>query len=328
MLFSRTKLMQWRDLINVSPVFEDPEVLAGRKAEDFLTRIVESNLKYKGVHCFVGKRVPCPEKSRRYEIDLIVLTKKQLHVIEVKNWSGSLVEENGQWIQHKLNGQSIEHDNLTDHNSAKLQSLQDYLQKHDIHIDPSYISQKVVLINPRLKISPQIQSDPNVIPRSHLDHYLQSQKGASFSERMLHSVIESCTSSETGSILLDGLFKAMPRKQLKRTIEALGSLRTWDLIGLHGGKILQGDARRISIGGQRFELEPLQRDEKIELRWKRGKLSSLFSSCVMNFAFGKTKLQKRSYRLNPLEDHILFHKAGNPQISQIDLKQIEWIKRG
>ncbi|BBP46085.1 hypothetical protein THMIRHAS_14580 [Thiosulfatimonas sediminis] len=327
-MFSRDKLKQWRELIRVKPQFENPEVLAGRQAEDFLAQIVESNLKHKGAYCFVGKRVPNNEKACRSEIDLIVLTKKQLHVIEVKNWSGLLSSHNGDWIQHKSDGQQLRFDNLTAHNSSKLRALVDYLHSYGAAIEPRFISQKVVFINPRLQIAPQIAQDPNVIPRSRLDKYLKSQKGASFSERMLHSVIESCTSSEAGSIILDGLFKAMQRKQLKLAVQALGELRSWDLIGLHGGKILQGDARKLYIGSHIIDPEPLERESFITLKWRRQKVSALLKSYLLNMALGKTKIGKQRYVLNPIEDNLKFHKAGQAEISRIPLKEIEWIKRG
>lgn len=327
-MFSSSKLKQWRDLIQVRPQSEDPEVLAGRKAEDFLGQIVESNLKRRGAYCFVGKRVPNLEKGCRSEIDLIVLTKKQLHVIEVKNWSGLLTEDNDSWVQHKKDGQQLKFDNLTAHNSSKMNALIDYLQSYGVEIAPQFLSQKVVFINPRLKISQQIANDPNVIPRSRLDQYIQSQKGATFSERMLHSVIESCTSAEAGSIILDGLFKAMPRKQLKLAVEALSELRSWDLIGLHGGKILQGDARKIYISSQIIDPDPFPQGETITLKWRRGKVKSLLQSYILNFSLGKTRIKKQRFPLNPLEDNIKFHKAGHAEISKIPLKEIDWIKRG
>lgn len=327
-MFSSAKLKQWRELIQVMPQSEDPEVIAGRKAEDFLSQIVDSNLKRKGAHCFVGKRVPNQEKACRSEIDLIVLTKKQLHVIEVKNWSGLLTEENGNWVQHKNDGQKLIFDNLTAHNSSKLRALIGYLNERGVSIAPKHISQKVVFINPRLKMSASIANDPNIIPRSRLDSYLNSQKGASFSERMLHSVIESCTSAEAGSIILDGLFKAMTRKQVKATAKSLSELRSWDLVGLYGGKILQGDARKLCIGRHIIDPAPLPQEATINLFWRRNKVGSLLKSYLLNFSLGKTKIQKQRFVLNPIEDYIRFHKAGHPDISNIPLKQIEWIKRG
>lgn len=89
------RLKAWRDLMRADYTPEDPEVAAGRAAEQFLRTLVESNLKHKGAYCFLGKRVPSQRHKRRFEIDLVVLTKKHLHFLEVKNWSGDLVERGG-----------------------------------------------------------------------------------------------------------------------------------------------------------------------------------------------------------------------------------------
>ncbi len=78
------RLNEWRKLGKILPEDEDPEIMAGKKAERFLNVIIQSNLKYKGANCFLNKRVPSSRHKRKYEIDLIVLTRKQIHFIEFK----------------------------------------------------------------------------------------------------------------------------------------------------------------------------------------------------------------------------------------------------
>ena len=90
---------------------EDPAAMAGRQAERFLKSLINSNLKYKDTYYFINKRIPARFNARHYEIDLMVLTKKQLNIIEVKNWSGSLFTSNGYWVQLKRNGDKIKHKN-------------------------------------------------------------------------------------------------------------------------------------------------------------------------------------------------------------------------
>lgn len=69
----KSRLYYWSELRHVKPESEHPEIIAGRQGEDFLKSIITSNLRYKGIHCFVGKRVPSSKHGCRFEIDLIVL---------------------------------------------------------------------------------------------------------------------------------------------------------------------------------------------------------------------------------------------------------------
>src|SRR6056297_968826 len=83
------------------PKYEDPEVMAGRRAETMLRHIVDGHVKFRGSHCFTGKRVYNKALGHKNEIDLIVVSDKQLYILECKNWSGSLVKRDGKWVQIK-----------------------------------------------------------------------------------------------------------------------------------------------------------------------------------------------------------------------------------
>ena len=161
---------------------EDPEILAGRMAEKFLADLVDSNLRYKGANCFLNKRVPSREDGRRYEVDLMVLTKKQLNIIEVKNWSGHLFISDGKWKQQKRNGYVIEHTNVLKYFVKKKSVIVKYLKEKGIDLPPDFISHKVILINNNLAVSRDIQKNPDVITRDGLNDFLRSRKGAAFSE--------------------------------------------------------------------------------------------------------------------------------------------------
>ena len=45
----------------------------------------------------------------RYEIDLVVLTRKQISAIEIKNWSGSVTSDGENWIQTRMDASKIVH---------------------------------------------------------------------------------------------------------------------------------------------------------------------------------------------------------------------------
>jgi Holliday junction resolvase-like predicted endonuclease len=326
-MFSQEKLQEWIEFIGTDNIEEDPEVEAGRNAEQFLHGIITTNLKYKDSYCFVEKRVPSKKENRRFEIDLIVLTKKQLHVLEVKNWSGKLYPEGDSWIQEKRDGRKIVHPNLTTYQAKKTQVLIEYLKKFNINIDSSYIRQKVLFINPNLHIDPTIISNPDVIPRDKLDKYLKSQKGTSLFENILHSLIEICLDSEKSKIILEGLFNSMPSKEVNKARSALSDLRTWDRIKLNGGKILKGDAHYLLIDNRKIDLINLSPEEKISFNWQRNRFVSLIN-VVLDKPFGEAKVLNQTYKLNPKFDKIRFHTVGKEKPTNIPLKCVDWFVRG
>lgn len=323
-----TRLELWRDLIKTTPTLELEEVLAGRKAENFLHRLVGQHLKYKGASCYVGKRVPSTKFKRRFEVDLIILTKKQIHFVEVKNWSGQLIERNGQWVQMKRNGEEREHPNLTQYNAQKTEAMIEYLQGCGVDIPKSFISQKVLFMNRNLEIDPVIEADNNVIPYRKLSHYLHHQKGASLSERMIHSLVEVCVNTEKSKIILDGLFSAMDKKTVKQANIALSQLSTWDLIGYYGTRVVQGDILELYIDGKKQAIETLKSNDVIELNWVRSKVRGLLRAMLNQKPFGVTRLGKRKLPLHPVNDYIKFHCAGDPKPTEIALKQLSNITKG
>ena len=326
-MFSQEKLQEWIDLIKTDSIAEDPEVEAGRNAERFLHGIITTNLKYKDSYCFSGKRVKSKKEGRRFEIDLIVLTKKQLHVLEVKNWSGQLYMDGDSWIQEKRDGRIIVHPNLTTYQAKKTQVLIEYLKKFNINIDSSYIRQKVLFINPNLHIDPTIISNPDVIPRDKLDNYLKSQKGTSLFENMLYSLIEICLDSEKSKIILEEVFKSMQSSEVNKAKSALSELRTWDRIKLNGGKILNGDAYYLLINNRKIYLQNLPPEEKILFNWKRNRFIGLIN-VVLDKPWGETKVLNRTYQLNPKFDKIRFHSVGDEKPTSISLKCVDWFVRG
>src|SRR6516162_10915491 len=98
------RLGTWRALRREQPVSEDPAVQFGRDAELHLRDMVAAHFKHKGAHLFAGRRVPCPRRKMRREIDLIVLTPRMLSLIEVKSWSGELIDRGDVWLQLRRGG--------------------------------------------------------------------------------------------------------------------------------------------------------------------------------------------------------------------------------
>ena len=258
----------------------------------------------------------------------MVLTRKQLHVLEVKNWTGELFPRRDSWVQRKRDGREIGHQNLTRYNSQKVDVLLDYLLKHGIKLENSMVSRKVLFMNERLKIHPDILADPDVIDRRQLDNYLASQKGTSYGERLLFSVIEACLDAEKSSILVGGLFKAIKKREFKDAVKALSELRTWDLVGCYGGRILQGDGLSLRCNGKSYDLKKLEKEKRLEFRWQRNRFVGLLGTILTRRPIGRVRGLEKKLRLDPRTANLFFHAAGQPSPKTISLKQLEWFVRG
>ena len=317
------RLKAWHCLSKVESVQEKPEVLAGRTAELFLKTLVESHIKYKGCSCFIAKRVPSRQEGRRFEIDLIVLTKKRLHFLEVKNWSGQLNKKDGNWVQTRRNGKTVAHPNLTKYNSKKTDVMIKYLKSKGLNIDKSYFSQKVLFMNKNLTISNSILQDPDVIPIHKLDAFLESHPSLSFAAKMVHSIIEVCLESESGQIILDGLFKSLHSKQLEIATRAINELRSWDSLGLRGGRILKGDAIHLKIGNKELALNICHRETSFKVQWCRNKYWGLLMALI-NSPIGSIRIGDVCYDLDAKHDAIFFHVVGDTHPSLINLNSLDW----
>ncbi len=320
-------LKEWKNILYTKTAYEDPSVKAGRDAEEFLASMVETNLKYKGAYCYLGKRVPSQKEKRRYEIDLIVLTKKHIYMLEVKNWSGSLVKKGKNWVQVRNHGKEITNPNLTQYNREKQEIVIEYLKSKNIHLDKKYFSQKVIFMNKNLRLDKKIASDPNVIPYHKLDKYLANQKGTSYSERFLHSVVEFCLDAEKSSIIIDELFDAMNNSTFEKTQKALAKLQTWDKVVLHGGRILTGDALVLKLESKKIRMKSLQSNTEYRLKWNRSKFFGLLQVLLTKISLGKIKLKDGWHKIKTT-DTLKFHLAGDPSPVYIPLRDVDLIVRG
>lgn len=320
--------LEWRKIQDTQTHKEDPTKAAGQEGEEFVLALVESSLNYKGVYCFMNKRVRSKKDNKRYEVDLVVLTKKHIYFLEVKNWSGELFQKGNNWIQKRLSGETLMHPNLTHYNLKKQDAMIEYLRSKGINLDKSYFSQKVIFIKHKLKIAPKIVSNPNVIPAHKLDGYLSKQKTIGKVEKFIHSVIEFCLDSEKSGIVLDGIYHSMNKKQFEAAQKALSSLETWDKIVFNGGEVVTGDLLKLSIAnGKAVKIKSIPNGTQVELSWNRSKFGGLMQALFSKKALGQIKLKKQWQPIST-KDTVKFHSAGEKSPQKISLRDINMIVRG
>ena len=173
------RLRQWTEIQKVGPTLEAPDVTGGRDAELVLKQLVGASFAFKDGHVFAARRIPSKRQGRRREIDLIVCTPRMIHLIEVKNWSGTLSVDHGRWRQTRRSGDVVDHGDLIQTNLLKQDAVVEYLHDRGIAVDEKlirdHIVTEIIFMNPRLELDPAIEALPEIITRRELDHYLGRQ---------------------------------------------------------------------------------------------------------------------------------------------------------
>ncbi len=251
------RLRQWTEIQKVVPTLEAPDVTGGRDAEYVLKQLIGSSFAFKDGHVFAGRRIPSKRQGRRREIDLIVCSPTMIHLIEVKNWSGSLNVRNRRWSQSRRSGDVVDHGNLLETNLLKQDAVAEYLHDQGIAIDDKFIrdhvATEIIFMNPRLELDPAIEDLPEIITRRELDHFLGRQPKRGHAEWLFSSLIRALPrppnrgNGTTGSLVPPA--QPISAAKYNQITTCLAETETWDQLHLFGTKVLAGDLVRLQLGG-------------------------------------------------------------------------------
>jgi len=324
------RLREWREVVSTAPTAEDPEVLGGRQAEHFLHTLVQSHFNFKGASLYPNKRVPAG--YRRREIDLIVVTAKRIHIIEIKNWSGSLRIVGNRWVQTNRNGREIEHPDLVADHQDKNVVLIEYLRRQGVQLDPKvqakYLSNKVIFMNPRLVVQDRaITNHPDVLLPHRLNSYLNQQRPSGFGELILGSLVQWCLDTESADVVMDGYFGSLTPDKVAGVRAAVDQLGTWDTLQYFGSRVEIGDLIQVSVGGAVVSREQIGGRCICPVRWTRHKTWGLFKALTGVGPLGWLHLPDGARPLSP-SDFVFFHRPGEQAPIQIPLLGLNAITVG
>ena len=331
-----SRLRQWAEIQKVLPTLEAPDVTGGRDAEHVLKQLIGSSFAFKDGHVFAGRRIPSKRQGRRREIDLIVCTPCMIHLIEVKNWSGSLTVRKGRWSQSRRSGDVVDHGDLLETNLLKQDAIAEYLHDRGIAIDDKFIRDhivtEIIFMNPRMELDPAIEALPEIITRRELDHYLGRQPQRGHAEWLFSSLVELCRAAESkrDDRLARPGSKSIPAAKYKQITTCLSETETWDQLHLYGNKVLAGDLVRLQLGAasyRKHDLVQLTGNVPIRLWWTRSWLWGLFKAATGLGALGTVYLRKSRMNITAA-DTLTFHAVGDENPKTRGLAEVDRIVLG
>lgn len=323
----KADLKEWYMYVSAPKVYEDEVVQAGRDGEDFLQSLLkkhfnDSFLKKERAKFYSGKRIPRNDSSGKYEADLIVLTQRFIYLIEIKNWSGTLVpfnvypgyqrqgirakskkelqelSDDDLWLQVKRyyakggveQTEYVLHEDMLKLNAKKRETLVEYLKNSGIKIDERKIIHKVVFVNQKFEIQENMKNE-NLITYSEILHFIQSTGRSSLVEGVIKGLISLLVSQENARVISEIWYRSLDPKTFDDLDKCISSLRTWDYVKLNGGRILAGDCYYISDVDINSEFLT-QKGEKITLPNKYLKENYIDDNTDMKTVFLFSKLNQ------------------------------------
>ncbi|KAJ8019030.1 hypothetical protein HOLleu_42631 [Holothuria leucospilota] len=216
---------------------EDDQIKAGREAERELVNF----LREQGVpssHVFCGLRVPDTFQTKKYEIDIVVLTEFGIYTIEVKNWVGAVLpgNEGKTWIQRKRDIRDdqaevtyeVNHDNPLEQLKFKTQLLRTHLLRNEACISKTFFHPRVVFTNHLTELDKSLEAMEEIVSPGKYLQFVESFKWG-VATKLLNSVVPGLL---TGQLSYSAIEAAR---------QILCKVGTWDILHLNGGRQLMGD---------------------------------------------------------------------------------------
>jgi hypothetical protein len=180
------------------------------------------------------------------------LTKKNIYIIECKNWAGEIVSyhENKDNITYRSNpyAKIEKRENPVKLNNYKLRLLHSLINKKVGPIPIDRFVNKVIFINKNMLYPENMLQSPNVITYNTLSSYFSAQETGqafNFQKILLSGLLKLITTEERADQTLVSKYGDIPN--FTKILRFLDKLPTWDymtLIGKDGKKFtLSGDVR-------------------------------------------------------------------------------------
>ncbi|MDR1395063.1 MAG: NERD domain-containing protein [Deltaproteobacteria bacterium] len=310
--------------------------IKGDEGEQQLKAFIMSNKNFEKATIYSSKRIFDSFINHKREIDVIVVSKKSIYVIECKNWSGQIVsfKEKSDNLNYKHNSMAFveARPNPLKENSYKLNILKELIKNNVGDIPDKFFVNKVVFINKHMLYPPALEKAPNAVTYNQLAGYFSLQKtgqGFSLPKTLVSGLLKLLLSQETAQLAIEAKYGDLPG--FDRVLEYLDSLPTWDYLTLlkaDGSKVtLAGDVRfykNVFFGPQHY------RDmQNITVKYKESliipllfKYSALFAQ--IKWSEGAKGARPGKLPLNA-QGFIEFQIAGDPDCKTYSILDVDSI---
>ncbi|MDR0620973.1 MAG: NERD domain-containing protein [Deltaproteobacteria bacterium] len=229
-----------------------PKKVMGDEGEKKLKQFILSNKNFSRSVIFSSKRIFDSDVNHKREIDIIVLTKQKIYIIECKNWAGEIVSYNEKkdTIAYRSNpsAKMEKRENPVKLNNYKLKLLHSLINKKIAPLPMDRFVNKVIFINKHMLYPANLEESSNVITYKTLSSYFSSEETGqafSFQKVLLTGLLKLITTEEQAAKTLESKYGDLPN--FSKILRFLDKLPTWDymtLIGDDGKKFtLSGDVR-------------------------------------------------------------------------------------
>ena len=277
------------------------EVRAGRAAELGAAALLEERCGHHGFEYLTGVRVP--RRKGRFEIDFVITTPDEIWAVELKNWSGFVGLDGGRVIQHRAGGRGVvDHGDLIGLMARKQRALERYLAER---VDePPEVWSVLVFANSSVALADDLkaQDDLDLVTLPELmsalppPHYGKGLKG------------------------VDDTFIKPSIRQARRALAEIG---TWDLVALHGGRILTGDV----VGCSVEELYDRRRFRQLRVEAPRSFFQLFRRDLCVQVTARERDGERRRLEFG-FDEALEFHPAGQRSTTTVALRDVVAVSYG
>eukprot|EP00250_Pteridium_aquilinum_P011169 c19882_g1_i1 orf=95-1138(+) len=204
-----------------SEALEDP-LHADRLAKILMLKELREN---PGINFAGALRIPDTGDEDHKEVDLVILTRRKLYLVEAKSWSEKVKREiDGSWCQKYADGSLLRHGNIAEEVKKRAALLESYLFRRGLKPPSSFVQYIIVFTNPDCRVDETILCIPGVFSLQQWKAFLRKKAQKSALSWMI---------PKKGKMMSSGFYQQL--------VSILSTAPTWDRLTLEGGDIVLGN---------------------------------------------------------------------------------------